>query len=118
MSNNPTPPTTVPPPPPLPRTAIITGAGQGIGRAIALRLASEGFNIVLNDIESNLHGIAQVASEISASKSADGGTTAGGGVVCAVGDVSVEANVEKVVERAVAEFGGVDVVSCRLSWYW
>ena len=41
----------------------------------------------------------------------------GGGVVCAVGDVSVEANVEKVVERAVTEFGRVDVVSssCRLS---
>ena len=106
MSSNPTP-TTVPPP--LPRTAIITGAGQGIGRSIALRLASEGFNIVLNAIESTLHGIVQVASEITATKSADGGTAVG--VVCVAGDVSVEADVEKVIERAVAEFGGVDVVS-------
>ena len=33
------------------------------------------------------------------------------GVVCVAGDVSIETDVEKVIERAVAEFGGVDVVS-------
>ncbi|MGG1576314.1 SDR family NAD(P)-dependent oxidoreductase, partial [Fictibacillus sp. NRS-1165] len=33
------------------KTAIVTGSGQGIGRAIALRLASDGFNVVINDVD-------------------------------------------------------------------
>ena len=46
------------------RVAIVTGAGRGIGKAIALRLAKDGLDVVVNDINSN--NVKQVAKEIEA----------------------------------------------------
>lgn len=48
------------------KTVIVTGAGRGIGRAIALSLAKEGANIVVSDI--NLKEAKQVAKEIEESR--------------------------------------------------
>ena len=46
------------------RVAIVTGAGQGIGRAIALRLASDGLNVTVNDIPSKQSQLEEVVQEI------------------------------------------------------
>ncbi len=45
--------------------AIITGSGQGIGRAIALQLAEDGFDIALNDLPTNKVNLDHVAEEIA-----------------------------------------------------
>ncbi|EXJ90147.1 hypothetical protein A1O3_03216 [Capronia epimyces CBS 606.96] len=81
--------------------AIVTGASQGIGRGIAVRLAQDGFDVVVNDIERQKERLDQVVGEIQA-----GGHQAHG----VVGDVSQEADVQGLVDAAVARFGGLDVM--------
>ncbi|KIJ60871.1 hypothetical protein HYDPIDRAFT_170020 [Hydnomerulius pinastri MD-312] len=83
--------------------ALITGAGQGIGRAIALRLANDGFDIALSDISSNARSLSDVAEEI---KEANVGRR-----FCVIpADVTVEDDVKQMVEKAAEEMGGLDVV--------
>ncbi|OCP35449.1 SDR family NAD(P)-dependent oxidoreductase [Ensifer sp. LC163] len=70
-------------------SAIVTGAGSGIGRAIALRLAADGYAVVVNDLSPER--CQAVAGEIAAA----------GGVATAIsGDVSSEADVKATAERA------------------
>jgi len=45
--------------------ALVTGAAKGIGRAIALRLAVDGFDVAINDIPSNKHNLDSLAGEIA-----------------------------------------------------
>ena len=68
------------------RSVIITGAGSGIGRACALRLAADGYRVTVNDVRADA-GEA-VAAEIKAK---------GGTAIAAAGDVSSEADVETIV---------------------
>lgn len=86
------------------RVAIVTGAAQGIGYAIAHRLADDGLDIVLNDISPKSAKLEEAAKEIQAK---------GRKCIAVVGDVSVEADVKNLVEKAVEELGGVDCVSRR-----
>ncbi|KAF8885319.1 hypothetical protein BD779DRAFT_1673726 [Infundibulicybe gibba] len=65
----------------LSRVAIVTGAGRGMGRAIALRLASDGFNVGFNDLPSEEEGLESLASEI---------TRKGRKAMMMIGDVSKE----------------------------
>ena len=81
------------------KTAIVNGAARGIGAAIATRLANEGADIALCDLQ------ADWLSETAASVKA-----AGRKVVCYSVDVSDSEGVNEVVGAVVAEFGGVDVL--------
>ncbi|KAG1722874.1 NAD(P)-binding protein [Suillus paluster] len=83
--------------------ALITGAGQGIGRAIALRLAADGFDIGLNDISTNKSKIEEVAQEIATAHS-------GRRVCVLLADVTVEDDVRSMVDSVVTELGGLDVM--------
>lgn len=83
------------------RVAIITGAAQGIGRAIALRLAKDGIHVALNDIPNNADNLARVAEEVQAQ---------GGRSTTILADVSVEHEVKAMVAKAVEDLGSVDVV--------
>ncbi|KAH7925243.1 NAD(P)-binding protein [Leucogyrophana mollusca] len=81
--------------------ALVTGAAQGIGRAIALRLASDGFDVALNDIPRKKDQLADVAREIDAT---------GHRAISVYADVRVEAEVKGMVAEVVNELGGLDVM--------
>jgi NAD(P)-dependent dehydrogenase (short-subunit alcohol dehydrogenase family) len=78
------------------KRAIVTGAGNGIGRAIALRLASEGASVVLADVNEKDAG--SVAEEID------------GESLVHKTDVTSDADLEALVGRTVSEWGGLDVM--------
>ncbi|KAJ7456111.1 NAD-binding protein [Mycena latifolia] len=82
-------------------TAVVTGAAQGIGRAIALRLAADGFDVAVNDITGKSAELLGVQGEIERL-----GRKAG----CFLADVTVEAEVRAMVDGIVTEFGGIDVM--------
>lgn len=83
------------------RTALVTGAAQGIGRAIALRLADDGLNVALNDIASNTQKLHEVAGEVQAK---------GRQSLAVFADVSRENDVVSMFEQVVNRLGSVDVV--------
>ena len=80
--------------------AIVTGASKGIGRAIALRLADDGFDLTINS--RNAQELEVVAQEIR---------KIGRRALCQVGDVSDEGTVAGMIERTVQEYGRLDIVS-------
>ncbi|MDR3530487.1 MAG: SDR family NAD(P)-dependent oxidoreductase, partial [Rhodopila sp.] len=79
--------------------AIVTGAGSGIGRATAIRLARDGRAVMVNDLHASAADA--VVAEIVAS---------GGRAVSGVGDVSSESDVESMVRRAGAVLGPVTLL--------
>jgi meso-butanediol dehydrogenase / (S,S)-butanediol dehydrogenase / diacetyl reductase len=78
------------------RRAIVTGAGAGIGRAIALRLSAEGARVIVADLE------AEAAEAV--------GREIGPGAIAQPVDVSSEDSVVATVARARDEWGGLDVL--------
>ena len=82
------------------KVALVTGASRGIGRAIALRLAAEGANVVVN-YNANADAANEVAQAIRS-------TGAEAEVVQA--DVSVAPDVDRLVQAALGKFGRIDVL--------
>jgi citronellol/citronellal dehydrogenase len=90
----------------LNKTVLITGASRGIGKAIGLRLAAEGANIVIasKSVEENpkLGGtIFSAAEEME---------KAGGKALAVQCDIRFEDQVQNVVDKAVEKFGGIDIL--------
>ena len=84
----------------MPKTAIVTGASRGIGRAVARRLAHDGFAVVVNYASSASDAEAAVA-EIKAT---------GGQAIAVKADVANPVDVERLFEEALKTFGSIDVV--------
>jgi len=82
------------------RSVIVTGAAAGIGRATAVRFAAEGAKLVLNDV--NAESLDKVARQVNG----EFGAT----VATVVGDVSQDADAQRIVDTAVTAYGGVDVL--------
>ncbi|EJD06821.1 NAD-binding protein [Fomitiporia mediterranea MF3/22] len=84
-----------------PRVAIVTGAAQGIGCAIAHRLADDGIDVVINDLASKQDQIKTVVENLHKK---------GRRAISAPGDISSEADVISIIERTVQELGSVDIM--------
>jgi meso-butanediol dehydrogenase/(S,S)-butanediol dehydrogenase/diacetyl reductase len=97
------------------KTAIITGAGRGIGRAIALTLAADGANIVAADVE-RLHSTSSQYQDSvlkgyqAALRLVDEIKSKGHRAIAINADVTKSTEVERMVGEAVREFGNVDIL--------
>lgn len=81
------------------KRAVVTGAGQGIGKATALKLAQRGTDVIVDDI--NPETAPQTVQEILA---------LGRKAVAVVADVSKRDEVARMIETAVRELGGIDIL--------
>ncbi len=82
------------------KSAVVTGASRGIGRAVATRLASDGFAVMVN-YAGNATKAEEVVAEIK---------VAGGQAFAVQADVANEADIERIFREAVDTFGGINVV--------
>lgn len=89
------------------KTAIVTGSGRGIGRAVALKLACEGANVVVNDLDGD--AAAAVRAEVEA--------LGAGRAAIAAGDVTDRGFPGVAVEAALA-LGGLDIVVNNAGYTW
>ena len=89
------------------KIALVTGSGRGIGRALALKLASEGARVVVNDLEDE-----PVREVIEAIRGAGGEATA------CVGSVTAPDFGEQFVGTAVSTFGGLDIIVNNAGYAW
>jgi NAD(P)-dependent dehydrogenase (short-subunit alcohol dehydrogenase family) len=81
------------------KVAIVTGAGSGMGRSIALLFAKEGAKVVVSDI--NLETLNTVVTEI----------TFDGGIATAVmGNVAKEQDIQNIVDTAISTYGTLDIL--------
>lgn len=86
------------------KVAIVTGAGTGIGEAIAHKFAKEGAKVVVNGLPDD--PIEDVANAIRQS---------GGIAIAYPGDVTQEANAQGCVQAAIDAYDQLDILVCRLS---
>ncbi|CEJ11754.1 3-oxoacyl-[acyl-carrier-protein] reductase FabG [bacterium YEK0313] len=89
------------------KVALVSGSGRGIGRAIALKLASEGAKVVVNDLDAE-PGDA-VAAEIKAS---------GGEAIAVNGSVTDTGFADRFVGAAMETFGGLDIIVNNAGYTW
>src|SRR3989304_1400238 len=81
------------------KVAWITGGGNGIGRATALRFAREGARVMISDLDEQ--GLNAAAEEIAAAQ---------GQVEAGVGSVTERLDVQRIVDAVLAKFGRLDIL--------
>jgi 3-oxoacyl-[acyl-carrier protein] reductase len=89
------------------KVALVSGSGRGIGRELALRLASEGARVVVNDLDDG-----PAAEVVAAIKSA------GGQAVACVGNVIAPDFGDRFVETALKNFKGIDIIVNNAGYTW
>ncbi|HVR30423.1 MAG TPA: SDR family oxidoreductase [Thermoanaerobaculia bacterium] len=89
------------------RTALVTGAGRGIGAALARKLASEGVAVLATDLDAE--PLERVVGDIGA---------AGGSAVALAGDVTAGDFAARAVARAVEDMGGLDILVNNAGYIW
>ena len=89
------------------KVALVTGSGRGIGRAIALKLASEGARLVVNDLDA-----------APANETVQAIRAAGGEAVACVGSVTATDFAERFVGTAMSEFKGLDIIVNNAGFTW
>ncbi len=90
------------------KTAVVTGAGRGVGRGIALMLAEEGASVIVNDLGSEVDGTGSSsapADSVVAEITARGGTA-----VANYGNMAVMDDGESLIQQAVDTYGQVDIL--------
>ena len=89
------------------KVAIVSGAGRGVGRATARRLAAAGARVVVNDMD-----------EDEASSCVQSILDAGGQAIPCVGDVTDLSFPERFIDASLSAFGGIDIVVNNAGYIW
>jgi len=89
------------------KVALITGSGRGIGRALALKLASEGACIVVNDLD-----------EAPANEVVGSIKKAGGDAIACIGSVTAAGFADRFIKQGLETFGGLDIVVNNAGYTW
>jgi 3-oxoacyl-[acyl-carrier protein] reductase len=89
------------------KAALITGAGRGIGRAIARKLAAAGAAVMINDLDPD-----------PAAEAAEAINKSGGRAVSLAGDVTAAEFPQKLVDATLAAFGGLDIIVNNAGYTW
>jgi 3-oxoacyl-[acyl-carrier protein] reductase len=89
------------------KVALVSGSGRGIGREIALKLASEGARVVINDLDAE--PAQQTVADIAAT---------GSQAVACIGSVTDAAFADRFVGAALESYGGVDIIVNNAGYTW
>jgi len=91
----------------LTKTAVVTGAGRGVGQATALRLGQAGAQVVVNDLDAQEAQLC--VQQIEA---------AGGRALACPGDVTARNFPEQLIDAALSGFGGIDILVNNAGYIW
>ena len=81
------------------KTAIITGGGQGMGKACAISLSAIGINTVINDLD-----------KLKAKKTVEEIKDLGGESITAPGDVTSKSDIQKILESSISNYGSIEIL--------
>ena len=90
------------------KVAIVTGAGNGIGREIAIMMAGQGAKVIINDVGASVSGEGQDATPAQQTKAII--TQNGGSAEISADSVATWASAQKIVQSAMDHFGRIDIV--------